>query len=84
MLLSDPSGFMSGQGLDLGSLADMEHPHSDLLDFGNFLSTDNLLPPSSSPNKAGYTVVDYDQAQDIDWSQWDAEMVEAEPDMSGQ
>lgn len=78
MLMSDPSGFLGADNeMDLGSLAHMGHAQSDMLDFGNFLSTDGMMP-SSSPNKAGFVGVDYDHPNAFDWEQWDAGMAHAE------
>lgn len=74
MLMSDPSGFLVGEhDLDFGTL---NHAHSDVLDFGNFLSTDNLMP-SSSPQKNGFNEVDFSQSHNFDWSQWDLGVTEA-------
>jgi hypothetical protein len=79
MLMSDPSGFLGADSeMELAHLtAGMVHPHSDMLDFGNFLSTDGMMP-SSSPNKVGFGHVDYDHPNAFDWEQWDAGMAEAE------
>jgi hypothetical protein len=78
MLMSDPSGFLGPDSeMELAHLTGMGHAQSDMLDFGNFLSTDNMMP-SSSPNKASFGVVDYDHSHAFDWEQWDAGMAEAE------
>ena len=79
MLMSDPSGFLGADSeLDLGNMGHMNHAHSDMLDFGNFLSTDNMMP-SSSPNKTGFgSVVDYDHHSAFDWAQWDTGMIDAD------
>lgn len=80
MLMSDPSGFLGADSeMELAHLtAEMgHHAQSDMLDFGNFLSTDNMMP-SSSPHKVGFGTVDYDHPNAFDWEQWDAGMVEAE------
>jgi hypothetical protein len=78
MLMSDPSGFLGADSeMELAHLTGIGHAHSDMIDFGNYLSTDNMMP-RSSPNKAGFGAVDYDHPNAFDWEQWDAGMPETE------
>lgn len=76
MLMSDPSAFMPEDNeLDFGILG---NGHGELLEFGNFLSTDNMMP-SSSPTKDGYHKIDFSNSNSFDWSQWEADMQEPAP-----
>lgn len=69
-MLSD-SAFDLGNGdLDLSSLPALDTSHSNLIDFGNLLSTDAVMP--SSPPKDGSLGFDYSGSAEV-WAQWSIE-----------
>lgn len=63
-LMSDPNGFNLDSELDLSNLPAMESSHDTLLEFGNLLSTDGIMP--SSPPRNGSVSFDYEAS----WAQW--------------
>ncbi|PMB68632.1 hypothetical protein BM221_005213 [Beauveria bassiana] len=66
-LLSEPNHFSLDSELDLGHLSALESSHDALLDFGNLLSTDGIMP--SSPPRNGSVSFDYDAS----WASWSME-----------
>lgn len=69
-MLSD-SAFDLGNGdLDLSSLPALDTGHGNLIDFGNLLSTDAVMP--SSPPKDGSLGFDYSGSAEV-WAQWSIE-----------
>ncbi|KAH7165971.1 hypothetical protein EDB81DRAFT_838600 [Dactylonectria macrodidyma] len=69
-MLSD-SAFDLGNGdLDLSSLPALDTSHGNLIDFGNLLSTDAVMP--SSPPKDGSLGFDYTGSAEV-WAQWSME-----------
>lgn len=65
-MLSEPNGFgLDTNDLDLGNLPTLDN-HQSFMDFGNFLSTDGIMP--SSPPKAGSLAFDYEDS-DV-WATW--------------
>ncbi|KPM34356.1 hypothetical protein AK830_g12210 [Neonectria ditissima] len=69
-MLSEPGFDMSNEDLDLSSLPTLETGHGTLIDFGNLLSTDAVMPTSSP--KDGLLGFDYNGSADI-WAQWGIE-----------
>ncbi|KAK3196104.1 hypothetical protein K4F52_000972 [Lecanicillium sp. MT-2017a] len=63
-LLSEPNGFGLDSELDLNHLPQLEGNHDVLLDFGNLLSTDGIMP--SSPPRGSSLSFDYEAS----WAQW--------------
>lgn len=64
-MLSEPNGFGLGDHeLDLNSLPSLDGNHNALIDFGNLLSTDGIMP--SSPPKGGSMSFDYEAS----WATW--------------
>ncbi|XWX02019.1 hypothetical protein V2A60_010051 [Cordyceps javanica] len=63
-LLSEPNGFTLDSELDLSNLPALESSHDTLLEFGNLLSTDAIMP--SSPPRDGSISFDYDAS----WAEW--------------
>jgi hypothetical protein len=69
-MLSEPNGFDIGDNdLDLSSLPGLDEHDGSLLDFGNLLSTDAVMP--SSPPKGAFGF-DYNASASV-WAQWDIE-----------
>ncbi|KAK7430389.1 hypothetical protein QQZ08_003137 [Neonectria magnoliae] len=69
-MLSDPGFDLSNGDLDLSSLPTLDTGHGTLIDFGNLLSTDAVMP--SSPPKDGSLGFDYNGSADV-WAQWTVE-----------
>lgn len=63
-LLSEPNGFGLDSELDLNHLPALGGNHDVLLDFGNLLSTDGIMP--SSPPRGSSLSFDYEAS----WAQW--------------
>ncbi len=63
-LLSEPNGFALDSELDPSNLPPLESSHGTLLEFGNLLSTDIVMP--SSPPRDGSVPFDYETS----WAQW--------------
>ncbi|KIE00540.1 GATA transcription factor (Ams2), partial [Metarhizium majus ARSEF 297] len=66
-MFSEGNGF-GGDDLDLGSLPALDGNAGSMIDFGNLLSTDAVLP--SSPTKDGSMSFDYHASSSV-WAQWD-------------
>ncbi|KAJ6790199.1 hypothetical protein PWT90_08005 [Aphanocladium album] len=62
-MLSEPN-FNLDSELDLSNLPSLESSHDTLLEFGNLLSTDGIMP--SSPPRNGALAFDYEAS----WAQW--------------
>lgn len=62
-IMSEPN-FNLDSELDLSNLPALESNHDALLEFGNFLSTDGIMP--SSPPRNGALSFDYEAS----WAQW--------------
>ncbi|KAF7545588.1 hypothetical protein G7Z17_g9064 [Cylindrodendrum hubeiense] len=69
-MLSDSAFDLSNGDLDLSSLPTLDTSHSNLIDFGNLLSTDAAMP--SSPPKDGSLSFDYHGSAEV-WAQWGIE-----------
>lgn len=69
-LLSDPAFDLGNADFDLNSLPALDTTSTSFADFGNILSTDNLVP--SSPPKDGAMGFDYQNSADM-WTQWGME-----------
>lgn len=63
-MLSEPNGFGLDSELDLSNLPALESSHDTLLEFGNLLSTDGIMP--SSPPRNSTLSFDYEAS----WAQW--------------
>lgn len=66
-MFSEGNGF-GGDDLDLSSLPALDGNAGSLIDFGNLLSTDAVMP--SSPPKDGSMSFDYHASSSV-WAQWD-------------
>ncbi|KAI5461371.1 hypothetical protein BGZ63DRAFT_404230 [Mariannaea sp. PMI_226] len=69
-MLSDPAFDLGNNELDFSALPSLDANASSLIDFGNLLSTDGVMP--SSPPKDGALGFDYHGSSDI-WAQWGIE-----------
>jgi hypothetical protein len=65
-MLSDPAFDLGNSDLDLSGLPSLDPNTNSFVDFGNILSTDNLVP--SSPPKDGAIGFDYQSSADL-WAQ---------------
>ena len=69
-MLSDPTFDLGNNDLDLSSLPALDSTSNGFVDFGNILSTDNLVP--SSPPRDGAAGFDFQSNTDL-WAQWGIE-----------
>ncbi|KJZ75027.1 hypothetical protein HIM_05513 [Hirsutella minnesotensis 3608] len=69
-IFSDPNTFDIVDNMDLGSLPAMDENQGGLIDFGNLLSTDALVP--SSPSRDTSIGFDYRGSANV-WAQWTLE-----------
>ncbi|KAJ4314053.1 hypothetical protein N0V84_009098 [Fusarium piperis] len=69
-LLSEPNFDLDNSQFDFSSLPSMEVTQNTLIEFGNFLSTDGIMP--SSPPRDGALAFGYNGSDDV-WAEWGME-----------
>ncbi|KAM0435342.1 hypothetical protein ACHAPT_003436 [Fusarium lateritium] len=69
-LLSEPNFDLDNSQFDFSSLPSMEVSQNTLVEFGNFLSTDGIMP--SSPPRDGALTFGYNGSDDV-WAEWGME-----------
>ncbi|RCI16058.1 hypothetical protein L249_2078 [Ophiocordyceps polyrhachis-furcata BCC 54312] len=79
-MFSDPANFGLPDDMDLVTLPALDGDASNLIDFGNLMSTDGLMAPSS-PLRGDSTGFDYLNSANM-WTQWNLEETPAEGQMS--
>ncbi|KAF4984330.1 hypothetical protein FZEAL_441 [Fusarium zealandicum] len=69
-MLSEPNFDLGNGNFDFSNLPALDTNHTSLIEFGNFLSTDGLMP--SSPPKDGSMNFGYSGADNV-WAEWGLE-----------